>query len=174
MPSKDLPPLPRLGLTMTLPPGFEHFSWYGRGPHESYADRKESTVMGVYRGTVAEQYTPYIMPQENGNKTDARWAALTNDDGVGLLVRGETALNVSVHHFTAHDLTAAEHTYELQHRDEVILNLDYAQGGLGNGSCGPGVLPEYLLESGEVTWRLRLRPFSSANESVEELSKQVL
>ncbi len=87
---------------------------------------------------------------------------------------GEPDLNVSVHHFTAQDLTEAEHTYELKPRDEVILNLDYAQGGLGNGSCGPGVLPQYLLESGEVRWRLRLRPFLSADESIEALSKQML
>ncbi|MCB0092842.1 MAG: DUF4981 domain-containing protein [Caldilineaceae bacterium] len=171
-PSGNLPPLPRLGLTLTLPPGFEQFSWYGRGPFESYADRKLSAPMGVHSGTVDEQYTPYIMPQENGNKTDVQWAALTNGKGAGLLISGAQPINVSAHHFTAQDLTAAQHTHELQHRDEVILNVDYAQGGLGNGSCGPGVLPEYLLEPGPVKWRLRLRPFNASQESPIVLSKE--
>jgi beta-galactosidase len=180
VPSEGLPPLPRIGLQMSLPGGYENFSWYGRGPHESYADRKQGAPVGVYAGTVDEQYVPYIMPQENGNKTDVRWAALTNETGVGLLAVGLDAgrdwpwLNVSAHHFTTQDLTEADHTYELERRDEVTLNLDYAQGGLGNGSCGPGVLPQYLLQPEEVSFTIRLRPFSVGTSSPVELSKQRL
>jgi hypothetical protein len=118
------------------------------------------------------QYVPYIMPQENGNKTDVRWAALTNDEGVGLLVVGMPLLNVSVHHFTSQDLAEARHTHELERRDDVILNLDHAQSGLGNGSCGPGVLPQYLLESREYRYSLRLRPLARGMASLAELSKQ--
>ena len=171
VPSKDLPPLPRLGLSITLPGDFEKFRWYGRGPHESYADRKFGAPVGVYSGTVDEQYTPYVIPQENGNKTEVRWAALTDEAGNGLLVVGDPELDVSAHHFTAQDLTEAEHTFELARRDEITLNLDYAQGGLGNGSCGPGVMDDYLLEPQEVTWRLRLRAIS-AQDKVVDLAKQ--
>jgi len=178
VPSDGLPPLPRVGLQMRLPEVYDHFAWYGRGPHESYADRKLSADVGVYRGSVDEQYVPYVMPQENGNKTEVRWAALTNAAGHGLFVAGGLGdgeapwLNVSAHHFSTEDLTEAKHTYELKKRDEVILNLDYAQGGLGNGSCGPGVLPQYLLQPQEVSFGLWLKPFSATDTSPVALSKQ--
>ncbi len=159
LPSEKLPPLPRIGLQMQLPGGYETFTWYGRGPHETYRDRKEGAQVGVYSGTVDEQYVPYIVPQENGNKTDVRWVALTDRDGVGLLAVGMPLLEVSAHHFTPEDLTDARHTYELKRRDHIVLNLDYKQSGLGGASCGPGTLPQYLIEPRPVQYCLRLRPF---------------
>jgi beta-galactosidase/beta-glucuronidase len=171
VPGGDLPPLPRIGLQLCLPGKYNNFTWYGCGPHETYADRKLGAKVGQYNGTVDGQYVPYIMPQENGNKTDVRWATLTDDDGVGLLIVGMPLLNISAHHFTTQDLTAARHTYELQRRDEITLNLDHAQSGLGNGSCGPGVLPQYLLESSEYRYKLRLRPFSRRESSPAAVSR---
>jgi hypothetical protein len=167
-----LPFLPRIGLQMTVPGGYEHFTWYGRGPHETYVDRNYGAQVGVYNGTVDEQYVPYIVPEENGNKTDVRWVALTNDEGVGLLAVG--APEVSAHHYTTQDLTEATHTYELHRRDDITLNLDYAQSGLGSAACGPGRRPEYQLKPVETHYCVRLRPFSQAIESPMALSKQRL
>jgi beta-galactosidase/beta-glucuronidase len=158
VPRSDLPHLPRIGLRMCLPDGFDQFAWYGRGPHESYSDRKESARVGAYRGTVAEQFVPYIMPQENGNKTDVRWAAVTNARGIGLLAVGMPLLNVSAHHYALENLTRARHTYELAPRNETFLYLDHAQAGLGSQSCGPGPLPQYLIEPRETTFAVRLQP----------------
>lgn len=158
LPGDGLPPLPRVGLQMRLPGRFSRVTWYGRGPHESYSDRKQGARMGLFCGAVQEQYVPYIMPQENGNKTDVRWVSLTDDTGTGLQITGMPSLNLSAHHFTTDDLTRARHTYELMPRDEVILNLDYAQCGLGNGSCGPGVLPQYLLDDNRYEFSFTLRP----------------
>ena len=174
VPGGDLPPLPRIGLQMRLPGEYNCFTWYGRGPHETYADRKLGAKVGVYSGTVDDQYVPYIMPQENGNKTDVRWVALTNDDGVGLLVVGMPLLNVSAHHFTTQDLEKARHTYELKRRDDITWNLDFAHSGLGNESCGPGVLPQYQIEPREGRYSLWLRPVSLRESSLAELSKQVV
>jgi len=171
IPGKRLPQLPRIGLQMVVPGEYNTFTWYGRGPIETYPDRKLGAPIGIYRGTVDEQYVPYIMPQENGNKTDVRWAALSND-GYGLLAVAMPLLNVSVHHFTTEDLTRATHTYELQRREEITLNLDYAQSGLGGASCGPGVLPQYQVQPVETRWSVRLRPFSPTDASPVELSKQ--
>jgi beta-galactosidase len=179
-PSPALPPLPRVGLQMLVPAEYDNFTWYGRGPHESYSDRKLGAKVDVYSGSVDDQYVPYITPQENGNKTDVRWATLTDSDGLGLLVVGHTTgdcrpwLNISVHHYTAQDLTEATHTYQLRRREDITLNLDHAQSGLGNGSCGPGVLPQYLLESASYHYGLRLRPLSGASPSPVDLSKQVI
>ena len=174
LPSEKLPPLPRIGLQMQLPGGYETITWYGRGPHEAYCDRKEGAQVGVYSGTVDEQYVPYIVPQENGNKTDVRWVALTDRDGVGLLAVGIPLMEVSAHHFTTEDLTDAKHTYELKRRDHIVLNLDYKQSGLGGASCGPGTLPQYLVEPRPLEYSLRLRPFSVKVASPMELSKQTM
>ncbi|MEW5958559.1 MAG: glycoside hydrolase family 2 TIM barrel-domain containing protein [Chloroflexota bacterium] len=169
-----LPPLPRIGLTLELPAGFEQFSWYGRGPHENYIDRNAGAAVGLYHSTVDEQYVPYIMPQENGNKTDVRWLTLTNAAGLGLLAVGAPPLEVSVSHFTADDLYRAYHTNELVRRPGVSLNLDVRQCGLGGASCGPGTLPQYLVLPGAVTFTVRLRPFVAGQDQPAELARQLL
>jgi beta-galactosidase len=174
VPEVEVPFLPRIGLQMQLPGRYERFAWYGRGPHETYVDRKEGAQVGVYNSTVDEQYVPYIVPEENGNKTEVRWVALTDRDGVGLLASGDRWLEVSAHHYTTEDLTRATHTYELERREEITLNLDYAQSGLGSASCGPGRLDKYQLKPEEVRYSVRLRPFSSAVDSPMALSKQTL
>jgi beta-galactosidase len=171
-PQGTLPSLPRVGLQMTLPGAYNTFTWYGRGPHESYVDRQEGACVGLYSGSVDEQYEPYIMPQENGNKTDVRWVALTNEEGLGLLAVGRPWLNVSAHHFTTENLTEARHTYELERQDEITLNLDYRQAGLGSASCGPGTRNEYLLRPEPVQFSVRLRPFSVQDESPMAMSTQ--
>ncbi|MHB0858359.1 MAG: beta-galactosidase, LacZ type [Anaerolineae bacterium] len=172
VPQGELPFLPRLGLQMTLPAGFERFTWYGRGPQETYADRKLGAAVGLYEGSVDEQYHPYVMPQENGNKTDVRWVALTNASGVGLLAIGLPLLNVSAHHYTTEDLTVARHTYELTRREEITLNLDDRQSGLGGASCGPGTLPQYRIAPEEARWSVRLRGLRAGGEAPWTLAKQ--
>jgi beta-galactosidase len=168
----SLPPLPRIGLTMHLPGGFEQFRWYGRGPEENYIDRKAGAAVGLYHSTVDEQYVPYIMPQEHGNKTDVRWLTLTHNTGIGLLVAGEAPLEASVSHFSADDLATANHTHELVRRDEVVLNVDMQQCGLGGASCGPGVLPQYLIQPGTFAFCVRLRPFVSNTDNIRDLARQ--
>jgi beta-galactosidase/beta-glucuronidase len=163
-PFGELPPLPRLGVSLVLPPGFEQFTWFGRGPEESYVDRKAGVKVGLYSGSVDEQYVPYIMPQENGNKTDVRWAALGNSQGSGLLVAGEPLLEVSALHFSVGDLYKAMHTNELTRRPEVYLNLDVMQCGLGGNSCGPKTLDKYLLWPAETRFSILFHPFSPGDE----------
>jgi hypothetical protein len=172
VPSPGLPFLPRIGLQMAVPGGFEQFTWYGRGPHETYSDRQEGAQVDVYQGSVDDQYVPYIFPEENGNKTDVRWAALADPDGIGLMAIGEPWVGVSVHHFTTEDLANARHTFELKQRNEIILNVDYAQSGLGSASCGPGRLDKYKVKAEETRFRVKLRPFTAADGSLVELGKQ--
>lgn len=165
--SKDLPPLPRIGISLVLPPGFEEFTWFGRGPEESYIDRKYGVAVGLYSGTVDEQYVPYIMPQENGNKTDVRWASLLGSQGVGLMAVCQPLLEVSVSHFTADDLYKAMHTNELTRRDEVYFNLDVMQSGLGGHSCGPRTLDKYLVWPGEYHFNILFQPFKQGDSLVK-------
>lgn len=174
MPASGLPVLPRLGLELALPARFDQFAWFGRGPHDSYVDLRESALVGRYHGTVHDQYVPYIFPQEHGNKSDARWAAFTDICGLGLLAVGMPLLNISAHHCTVDDLTQAQHTHELVRRDAVFVHLDHRQCGLGSNSCGPGPLDRYLLRPEETTFSMRLRPLASVDDSPWGLSRQVL
>jgi len=168
---EGLPPLPRLGARLCLNSGLDRFAWYGRGPHESYIDRKESAFVGVYSGTVQEQYVPYVKPQENGNKSDVRWAAVTDIRGLGLLACGLPLFEVSAHRAAAEDFAKAKHTHEIRWRDETVLNLDYRHGGLGSNSCGPQPLKEYLLQPEPITFRVRLRPFAGGIAEACRLSR---
>lgn len=148
----NLPPLPRFGLELRLPRELDRMSWYGRGPHECYADRKESGKLGVYEGLVAEQFVPYIKPQENGNKADVRWVRFEDEGGFGLQAAAavDTPMNASAHHYATADLASAKHVHELTPLEETIVKLDAAQSGLGNHSCGYApTLEKYLLPASE-------------------------
>ncbi|MBM4038802.1 MAG: DUF4981 domain-containing protein [Planctomycetes bacterium] len=171
---EGLPPLPRFGLELHLPEGFEQFAWFGLGPHECYADRKESGRVGLYRGTVSGQHVPYVKPQENGNKADCRWAAVTTLRGTGLLAVGMPLINVNVQHNTPEDMTKATHTYDLVPRPETILHLDHAHNGLGSNSCGPRELEKYRLFARPMRFAVRLRPFAWDAAEPMVLSKQML
>ncbi|HZO88367.1 MAG TPA: glycoside hydrolase family 2 TIM barrel-domain containing protein [Chthonomonadaceae bacterium] len=166
--------LPRIGLQAALPGSLRRVSWYGRGPGESYPDSKEANRIGLWTADVDDLYTPYIFPQENGNRSDVRWVALTDTRGLGLLAVGLPELNFSAHRFTTEDLDRALHTCDLKPREAIFLNLDYRQNGLGSASCGPGPLPRYQLRPEEFRFRLRLRPFSVDSLSAMALSRQVL
>jgi len=160
----EVPPLARVGVNVTLPGADETFTWYGRGPQESYVDRKEGGAVGVYRSTVDAEFVPYIMPTECGNKTDVRWVAMTAKAGTGLLAVGMPLLEVSAHHYTAQDLADADHTYELHRTREITLNLDLAQCGIGSAACGPGTLPKYQLTAAGYRYCLRLHPLAEGED----------
>ncbi len=172
--SPQLPPLPRIGLILSMPEGFEQFTWLGRGPEESYADRKAGVTVGLYAGSVSDQYVPYIMPQENGNKTDVRWSAVTNKDGYGMMALGGALMETGVSHFTANDLFIAYHTNELVPRDEIFWTLDAAQCGLGGNSCGPMTLPEYLLYPGEYHFSVLIRPLGPEHTDMRKRGRSSL
>jgi beta-galactosidase len=148
--------VPRIGVTLALVPGLEELEWFGRGPWENYCDRKASAMVGHYTSTVADQYVPYVMPQEHGHKTDVRWLALAGA-GQKLTVAGEPALEFSASHFEANDLFRSKHTIDLTPRPEVILNLDAAHRGLGTASCGPDTLDKYKLLASDYAFSYRLR-----------------
>jgi beta-galactosidase len=144
----ELRDLPRVGVVLELPPALEQLEWYGRGPWESYRDRLASTIVGRFESSVAEQYVPYILPQEHGHRSDVRRLSLTDRAGFGLEVAGRPTIGFSASHFTAADLFAARHTCDLEPRPEVILSLDHGHRGLGTASCGPDTRSRYRLNAG--------------------------
>ncbi len=173
--NKDAPPLPKVGLSLQVPSATDQLAWYGRGPHEAYSDRFTGAKVGHYAGSVAEQYTPYVLPQENGNKTDVRWVTLTNANGVGLFASGGSTnkLNVSAHAYDLKAFNQATHTYQVKDTDHVTLNLNYAQMGLGgDDSWTPATHKEYLLDSATYSYQVRLRPVDLRRSSPSDWYKQ--
>ncbi len=176
-PDKEkLPKLVRLGMQMTMPPGFEQVTWLGLGPQESYSDRKDYK-MGVYSGTVSDQfYADYTEPGECGNKADARWLALTNEKGRGLLAIGMPLLSASALHYGTADLNAGKHAFELPRRDYITVNLDLTQQGVG-GDNSWGLWPheEFLIPCKDYNYSFRLHPIQSGEDfgNVARKAKEV-
>ena len=169
---KKLPELPRFGMQMEMPKEFNQMKWHGRGPHESYWDRKTSAMVDVYSGTIEEQTHDYLRPQENGNKTDVRWLILENKDGIGLLAVGMSLLNVSAWPYTQWDLEKAEHPYEIPERNTITVNLDYQQMGVGgDNSWGAPVHSEYILQAKEYRYSFRLRPVCECDSIVDLIKR---
>lgn len=171
-PHGSLPPLPKLGVMLRVSPGYENFAWLGRGPRESYPDRKAAMDVGLYKGTVAQQFEEYLRPQENGNKEEVRWATLTNSKGAGLQFLADGPMAMTVSHFTPQDLDDSRHENgeprkrtPLVPRKEVIVCLDYAQMGLGGASCGPECLPKYQVQNKVTQFRYVLVPIRKPTEA---------
>ena len=164
--------LPRLGLVLTLQPRLAALTYYGRGPEENYCDRCFGYPLGRWESSVDDEYVPYILPQEHGNHTDVRWLAL--DDGrIGLLCRPAGPGEFSVSRFRHEDLYRARHTCELCPRDEIRLNLDYKNRGVGTGACGPDTLPVYRIAAGEHTFGWCLRAYGCAEDDPAALARRM-
>jgi beta-galactosidase len=157
---EELDDVARVGTLLSVVPGLEQLEWFGSGPHETYPDRKRGGRIGRWRSTVAEQYVPYVRPQENGGHADVRWLELADGRGRGLRLAFDAPRQVSVLHFGAADFAAVTHDIELVPRPETIVQLDAAHRGLGTASCGPDTLPGYRLRPGEYRWAWSLAPLS--------------
>jgi beta-galactosidase len=184
--SDNIPEIPRMGMQMQLPEEFTNLKWLGRGPQENYVDRKTAADVGLYESTVADQYTPYIRPQENGYKTDTRWLTLTNDNGSGILVSGDplicfAALN-NVHddfespgklsQYRKDAKTANTHTIDVKPRDLVNLNVDLGQMGVGgDNSWGALIHTKYRLLDKKYEYSFRIRPIVK-DDDILKLAKE--
>ncbi|KAI1773309.1 glycoside hydrolase family 2 protein [Hypoxylon cercidicola] len=169
--------LPRIGLTMELPPPWARgdapaVTWYGRGPGESYGDKKLSQRAGVYEVTdVSQLWTEYEYPQEGGNRTDTRWVQFAHAGGETVTAQfadlsggeGKTGktrqlFDFNASHYRVADVETAKHPYELRRKrtENVVLRLDAAHHGLGSGSCGPRTRDEYALLTKEFEFEVLL------------------
>ena len=165
-PHGTMPPaLPRLGLSLKLDSALEAIEYYGRGPRENYVDRNSGSFLGRWRSTVTEQFEDYVRPQDNGYKTDVRWAQLTAKDGTGVRFSASEPLFVQALHYGWEDMEFARHRNGQQRfraplvaRPEVCLNLDVRQTGLGGASCGPEPMKKYVFPIEKTAWTLRMEP----------------
>jgi hypothetical protein len=175
--ASTLPELPRVGMHFRLPGAFKNLAWYGRGPHENYQDRKGSAFIANYTSTVAQQYTPYIRPQENGYKTETRWLALTDDKGNGLLVEGLDEFSFSALPYDIKQLDYSQsknrHTVNLTPSGFTDLYIDYKQMGVGgDDSWGAYPYPQYRLPFAPYKYSFHWKPFNAQKENPESLLLQ--
>jgi len=155
-PLRDTLPDPlRVGLAFDMPATLDQMRWYGRGPHESYADRKSGAMIGQWSGAVADQFHDYARPQESGNKSDVRWIALSGG-GAGVRITGAQLLSVNALAFPYDDLTkkGVRHSSDIRPHDHGSLLIDAAQAGVG----------------GDTGWNLDARPHMPFRIPLEKLS----
>jgi beta-galactosidase len=151
-----LPLLPRFGMAAAVPAATSAIAWYGRGPHETYWDRKTGGEVGLYRDRAESFWFPYVRPQDTGNRADVRWFTIADAAGSGLRVAAvDELLNVSALPFALADLREARHTFELPRREFNTLFMDARIHGVGgDNSWGARTHPEYTLP-GDRPYRLR-------------------
>lgn len=173
MASDTLPEIPRMGMTLVMPREFDRIEWLGRGPHESYQDRKTAAFVDVWSGSVAGQYQAYLRPQENGNKTDVRWMRITNEAGVGLHFEGKQLLEVSAHHNSMEDFESPvnsdyekvehpdghRHTTDIVAQDFTSVDIDLMQLGVGgDNSWGALTHDKYRLTKSAYSYVFVIKP----------------
>ena len=165
----DNPEIPRFGLKMTLTGDFTKLNWFGRGPHESYWDRKTSAAFGLYKGNVWSQTFQYVRPQETGNKTDVRWMAVSNGK-IGLMAKGLPKFDGSVHQYPYKDLDHVRYgqkhgKLDIQPKDQVDWLIDYKQMGVGgDNSWGARPHKQYTLTPKVYNYSFLLIPFEERTD----------
>jgi beta-galactosidase len=157
--------LPRLGLSFRLDKSLENVKWYGRGPRENYIDRCTGSFFGEWESTVDGMFEPYVRPQDNGCRSDVRWVSLTDGEGRGVRFAASEPMFVQAMHYSVEDLVFSRHlngqrrsAHPLVRRDDVRLNLDIRQLGLGGASCGPKPMDKYIFPVKPERWTLFMTP----------------
>jgi beta-galactosidase len=161
----------RFGMQTTIPKEFNQMTWYGRGPHETMFDRKTGAAVGLYSESVENLIHPYIKPQENGNRTDVRWAMMTNKEGDGIMISdvGGTNLNVSAYPYSMEDMELATHNYQLPRREFITFNIDYKQRGAG----GFWLHKKYMLEgNNKYSYTFLLRGYTKDMGDINLVAKK--
>lgn len=151
----------RIGLSLQVPVSLVNVCWYGLGPGEAYVDTCQSQRLGIWKSPLEKMKTPYIKPQESGNRMGVRWCELTNNHGLGMRVEGAPSFEFSAERFTLKDLAGAHNLADLEPRPFVVLHLDHRHDGIGSNSCGPVPESHYRLKPELFEWTMTLRGISS-------------
>lgn len=172
IPYYELPNLPKVGMTMGLKREFDQITWYGKGPLENYIDRNHGFEAGIYSQPIKDFMEPYVMPQENGNRTDVRWMTLSNQPkNNGLLVLADRLLSMNAWPYTEKNINEATHTYDLKDAGFITVNIDLIQMGVGGNDSWSDVaqpLAQYQIKSAPYRYSFYLYPFAKSEEQLME------
>ncbi|WP_256757105.1 glycoside hydrolase family 2 TIM barrel-domain containing protein [Cohnella sp. WQ 127256] len=145
-PGKGVPEIPEIGVLFELDKAFDTVTWYGNGPHENYWDRSSGARLGLFTGKVNEQAAPYLRPQETGNKTEVRYAMLTNEDGLGIKLEGSPVFELNVLPYTPQEMEQYDHHHLLPLPTKSVVRVNYKQMGVGgDDSWGARTHPDFML-----------------------------
>ncbi len=148
----------RLGVTFEMKDTYENVTYLGRGEHETYTDRNQSGKIGIYKTTPERMFHYYVVPQSTGNRTDVRWLQLTDEHGKGCWIEANSFFQFSTVPFSDVILEKARHINELKRDGKITIHLDAEQAGVGTATCGPGVLPSYLVPLTKQTFDFTIYP----------------
>lgn len=158
IPSEHIPVLPKVGTNLVALEQFNKMTWFGKGPFETYADRENGAKTAVYSQTVEEQFVPYIIPQENGNKTNVRWAVFCNANGNGFKISADENFNLTASHYTPKQLLEKDRVHLLKPLSDIQISVDYKQAGIGNGSLRAQTLREYRILPEVFEYKFTITP----------------
>ncbi|MEO0532038.1 MAG: glycoside hydrolase family 2 TIM barrel-domain containing protein, partial [Planctomycetota bacterium] len=165
--------LPRVGLVTEVPKTLETATWFGRGPHENMWDRKTGAAVARYSMPSTELIHEYVRPQENGQRCDVRWLALTSATDRGLIVSSDPVFEFSVRPYTDEQLEVASHPHEIGRADTLTLHIDHHQMGVGgDNSWGARTHPEYTLPAGDYAYSVTLKPYRSGDGPIGVVARQ--
>lgn len=156
-----LPPMKRFGMQTGIAQDFNQVKYYGRGPHENYSDRKSSAKIDLYNAPASEMNYPYIVPQENGNRTDIYWWKMQQPNSQhSITIAGAQPLSMSVWPWSQQNLDQALHTYDLKEQGFWTLNIDLIQSGVGGTDSWTALgapLPKYRVHPGQYEYKFSLK-----------------
>lgn len=172
-PDGSLDEIPNIGTLITVPGGFERLTYLGRGPHENYIGRNASAFEGLYNTLVDSMTIKYMKIGETGQRTNVRWAALTNSVGVGLMVVGSPYMEMNAQHHTPEDLERTVYPWDLSNNKDITLRVDLQQQGLG-GVNSWGAKPQseqMMMPKKDYSHKFRICPLKGKVESLTEIAK---
>ncbi|CAL0328768.1 unnamed protein product [Lupinus luteus] len=176
-PNPDLPPLPRVGIKFNVEKSLDQVTWYGRGPHESYPDRKASAQVAVYEKNVKDLHVPYVVPGECSGRADVRWVTLRNKNGFGIYASrygNSPPMQMSASYYSTSELDRATHNHTLIEGDSIEVHLDHKHMGLGgDDSWSPCVHDQYLVPPVPYSFSVRLSPVTPAMSGYDIYKSQL-
>jgi beta-galactosidase len=170
-----LPNLPKVGMQVGIKQDYQEIFWYGRGPWENYIDRRYGSDAGIYNLPIHQFMEPYVMPQENANRTDVRWMLLSDSED-GLLIVADSLLSMSAWPYTEENINRAKHTNELKEANHVTLNIDLVQMGVGGNTSWLDYaqpLEKYQIPAGNYFYSFYLLPLKNTGENLTEIVRKV-
>ena len=164
---KSVGAVAKVGLQAKMRRTFDELNWYGLGGVSTYPDRKSAGRFDFYSSTAYDLYDhTLVIPQDNCNQSDVHWASVTNMEGVGFMLRGSKAMDFSAYPYDDAEISVARHLNELDEADFVTLNFDALVTGLGTATCGPGISPQYVANTGVYRFDVTYRPVNFQHKSI--------
>ncbi len=172
-----LPNIPKVGMQMGINRTYENISWFGRGPFENYIDKNYAADVGLYNLPIKDFMENYVVPQENGNRTDVRWMYLSNQKSKdGLLIVADSLLSMSAWPYTEENIQNAKHTNKLKDAGFITLNIDLMQMGVGGNDSWSDVaapLEKYQIPAKNYQYSFYIVPFNAKNKTVSARAKEI-